>query len=302
MTLILFSQGPTEHSRIGNSLVWMSRVSYWLNQVTLESFFPWGHENYRTYFSSGSSLVGSSDEAHSLYNSIFDEPLSAVALARQSRLIEHQYEKKNSLQPFSWDTLQISDGQGELLYITGKLDIYSDEAISKIRRHKLVICHEPLNLALNADSKFYGENYSAIAPCQNLLRLNEQYIIDHSFGKPTAALHVRRGDYRNWSNGRYFYGDDFWLAKTSELIENGYQPWIFSNDLSESFSEQLKLSGALISNGSFEDDFVRLMFMDRVSGPPSTFSGMAVRISKHVLGRNPLLEFFEEIKISAGNI
>jgi hypothetical protein len=302
MTLILFSQGPTKHSRIGNSLVWMSKVSYWLNLATLESFFPWGHENYSTYFSSGSSLVGYSDEAHSLYNSIFDESLSAVALSRQSRLIEHQYEKKNSLQPFTWDALQISDGQGELLYITGKLDIYSDEAISEIRRHKLVICHEPFNLVLNADSKFYGHDYSAIAPCQNLLRLNEQYIVDNSFGKPTAALHVRRGDYQNWRNGRYFYDDDFWLAKTSELIENGYQPWIFSNDLSKSFSERLKRSGALISNGSFEDDFVRLMFMDRVSGPPSTFSGMAVRISKNVLGRNPVLEFFEEIKISAGGI
>ena len=213
-----------------------------------------------------------------------------------------QYEKKNSLQPFSWDALQISDGQGELLYITGKLDIYSDEAISEIRRHKLVVCYEPFNLVLNADSKFYGEEYSAIAPCQNLLKLNEPYIIERSFVNPTAALHFRRGDYQNWTNGRYFYGDDFWLAKASELIENGYQPWIFSNDLSESFSERLKLSGALISSGSFEDYFVRLMFMDRVSGLPSTFSGTAVKISKNVLGRNPMLEFFEEIKISAGNI
>jgi len=36
------------------------------------------------------------------------------------------------------------------------------------------------------------------------------------------------------------------------------------------------------------------MLMDRVSGPPSTFTEMAVRISKHVLGRNPILEFIEE--------
>jgi hypothetical protein len=294
MTLILFSQGPTQHSRIGNSLIWMSKFSYWLKQASLDSFFPWGYESYRAYFTGSSNWVASNNEAHALYTSNFNEPLSAVALARQSRSIEHEHEKKNSLEPFSWDSLQISDVDRELMYLTGKVDICSDEVIGAIRKHRLVILHEPFDFAFNADSKLYGEDYSAIAPCQRLLSHNKQYIKDRSHGKPTAALHIRRGDYQRWNNGRYFYDDSFWLTKVSELIKDNFQPWIFSNDLTERLAEQLNACGAIISNGSFEDDFVRLMLMDRVSGPPSSFSGMAVKISKRALGLNPMLEFFDE--------
>jgi hypothetical protein len=94
MTLILFSQSPTKHSRIGNSLLWMSRISYWLHQANLGFFFPWGYENYQSYFSNRSNWVAPNDKAYFLYASIFGEPLSAGALASRSRLIEDQYEKK----------------------------------------------------------------------------------------------------------------------------------------------------------------------------------------------------------------
>jgi len=294
MTLILFSQGPTQHSRIGNSLVWMSKFSYWLKQASLDSFFPWGYESYRAYFAGSSNWVASNNEAHSLYTSNFNEPLSAVSLARQSRSIEHEHETKKSLEPFSWDSLQISDGNGELIYFAGKVDICSDEVMDAIRKHRLAIFHKPFNFLFNADSKLYGEEYLAIAPCQELLSLNQQYINDCSIGKPTAALHIRRGDYQDWNNGRFFYDDDFWVEKVSGLIKNNFQPWVFSNDLTESLAARLNAYGAIISNGSFEDDFVRLMLMDRVSGPPSSFSGMAVKISKFALGLNPVLEFFNE--------
>ncbi len=293
MTLVLFSQGPTKHSRIGNSLVWMSKLSYWLAKANLDSFFPWGYENYQAYFSSHSSWVTKNDKAYSLYASAFDEPLSAIALARKSRAIEHEFEAANLLKPFSWDSLQISCKDGKVLYITGKLDLYSDDVMSNIRDHELVICHEPFNLACQSSSEFYGEDYSAIAPCQELLALNSKYIHSKSIGKMTAALHIRRGDYQTWNEGRYCYGDSFWLSKASDLLRRDYQPWIFSNDLSAELSGELELCGAVISNGSFEDDFVRLMFMDQVLGPPSTFTGMAVRVSKYVLGRNPGLQFFD---------
>jgi len=245
MTLILFSQSPTKHSRIGNSLVWMSRISYWLHQANLGFFFPWGYENYQSYFSNRSNWVAPNDKAYFLYASIFGEPLSAGALASRSRLIEDQYEKKNSLEAFSWDLLQISNYNGNFLYITGKLGIYSDEVMAEIRKHKLVICHEPFNLTFNEESNLFCEDYSSIAPSQKLLTLNQKYIKDQSISKTTVALHIRRGDYQDWRKGKYFYDDNFWIAKVAELIAEDCQPWIFSNDLSEGLSNSLSLVGLL---------------------------------------------------------
>ena len=81
--------------------------------------------------------------------------------------------------------------------------------------------------------------------------------------------------------------------KVKKFIDLGYSVWVFSNELEDGFMQNLVSTGAFISNENFEVDFVRLMFMNEIYGPPSTFSVMASNIAKYKLGLDCSFHYLE---------
>lgn len=287
--MILFSQGPTAHSRLGNSLVWMSKVHFWMSEFDFISVFPWAIQNYSSYFDSSSVWIKSNVEADVAFNSKFGMPLTAKNISLVSRGFERDYEISKGLAPFEWDAMIIPSKDKSFLYLAGDLDLTNSEVINLVKEHKFTICHEPYNFKFDEDENYKGQDFNVIAPKISLYKKQLDMVQSLSKGKANVGLHIRRGDYSRWKDGIYYYSDDFWIEKTVSLIEEDCVVWIFSNDLSEKLSGELEALGAIITNEDFETEFVKMMCMDKLIGPPSTFSGMASKISSKVFAASSKL-------------
>lgn len=89
-----------------------------------------------------------------------------------------------------------------------------------------------------------------------------------------VGVHIRRGDYRTWQNGKYFFADEVYqqylLEMTSQLKQIHKEPFfvIFSNeDISIKEQDNVVIS----RNEWFVDQFL-MSQCDYLIGPPSTFS------------------------------
>jgi len=287
--MIIFSQKPTLHSRLANSLEWMAKLQSFVDSSGHECCFPWAIENFGNYLDS-SSFWMLKNNIYTLFLNHTNQELSAKNISLISRKIEHDFEIKNNLKAFDWDNLITYSGEFKCLYISGNVDITDEKTLKLINKHGLVIIHEPFNLR-HLNSQISKINYQKIIPKAELLSDQIQLIESLSLGKRRIGLHIRRGDYESWRGGKYFFDDDFWLAKVKDFIDLNYAVFTFTNETNVDFNIKLKTSGAHVSNEPFHIDFVRMMLMDDLYGPPSTFSGMAVSIARTCFGYESQLHY-----------
>ena len=110
------------------------------------------------------------------------------------------------------------------------------------------------------DKQFFQEKY--------LKRSHEDQII--------IGVHIRRGDYKSYSGGIYYYDDITYIEKTKQLISvlnRDYKILIFSNDDDLNHEEyNQKLKNVIISKNSAIADHFLMSKCDYIIGPPSTFS------------------------------
>ena len=280
--MIIFSQGPTSHSRMGNSIDWMTKVAYWANCLNLKVFFPWAAERLNNYLPEDSYWIENIKEAKSLFLNEFKIELTSKSISKISRKYEVIFEKENSLDPFNWKSIIFIDKTREILYITGVVDLASDNIIELINQAKLIIIHEPFNMIFLENLSLVGENYETVLPCTKLYQTQLEYVRINSFNQRTVGFHIRRGDYSTWQKGAYYYSNSFWVENAKYFIKNSCSVWIFSNELSDELRFQLEKIGVFFSNGDYAIDFVRMMFMDTIYGPPSTYSRKATNISAKI--------------------
>lgn len=284
--MIIFSQGPTEHSRLGNSIVWMTKAAYLAKLLGLEVAFPWASENFSAYLAPASYWLKSKHRASAIFQAKFGELLTASSISRQSRKYEALYEKENNLAAFGWDRLVYSDKSNGVLYLRGKIDLTSQDILTRIQAHPLTIIHEPFELVYLENLALIGEDFGSVRPKKSLFDSQGRHVAEFAAGKPTVGLHIRRGDYAKWQGGSYYYSDDFWCANAARFVASGKSVWVFSNDLSEELNSRLLAHGVNLSVAEFSTHFVRMMFMEKIFGPPSTFSSTAANVAKKVYGLN----------------
>jgi hypothetical protein len=284
--MIIFSQAPAKHSRLANSIEWMSKIQSFLNLTSHTCCFPWAIEKFDDYLDSNSFWM-SDNGAYEKFLSHTKLELTAKNVSQFSRKIESEYEILNGLKPFDWRELIVVNKECDLLYITGKVDFNSDILFKKIDDNSLVIINEPFyfNYGIVDIGKDEIKN---LIPNLQLYETQKLFVNSKSLGRKKVGLHIRRGDYQSWRGGAYFYDDNFWFDKVNELNKSGCITWIFTNELNPSFHNSLTELGALCFNENFEVDFTRMMFMDEIYGPPSTFSVMASKIAN--------LNYLQEVK------
>lgn len=98
------------------------------------------------------------------------------------------------------------------------------------------------------------------------------------------GLHVRRGDYKDFANGRYYMSDEQYITSLLILlnqINHECKIFVFTNDSELDHNKYLNLPfSVVISAGSVLQDYYRLSRCDYIVGPSSTFTMWASYISQ----------------------
>lgn len=94
-----------------------------------------------------------------------------------------------------------------------------------------------------------------------------------------VGVHIRRGDYKYWNDGQFFYENEVYKYYMDELYNQlnnrDITFFVFSNEtIDEKYFADDKYR-LVFPHGNPEQDFHTLKSMDYIIGPPSTFSGIA---------------------------
>jgi len=99
-------------------------------------------------------------------------------------------------------------------------------------------------------------------------RLNKSKVI--------LAVHIRRGDYKEFMGGKYFYEDETYLKYIRQIINLLGKPVeviLFTNDNNINMNNfQIDNCNVFISKGTVWEDYSLMSKSDYIIGPPSTFS------------------------------
>jgi hypothetical protein len=127
-------------------------------------------------------------------------------------------------------------------------------------------------------------------PCTQILNLCKRNLGRELKGSTKRiGIHIRGGDYKDWEDGKYYYEDSFWTQLASSLISKnkGAPIYAFVYGISKDLINKLKsLKVILHENESPDVDFVKMMLMDEIWGPESTFSVVAADIASNCLKRH----------------
>lgn len=101
-------------------------------------------------------------------------------------------------------------------------------------------------------------------------------------GELRLGIHIRRGDYKTWQGGRYFYDDDVYQNYAKQFCQlfpdKKITIYICSNDPAlnkEFYQAELQPATVILPQGGQEDDLCLLSECDFLIGAPSTFSLVA---------------------------
>lgn len=96
------------------------------------------------------------------------------------------------------------------------------------------------------------------------------------------GVHIRRGDYRTWHNGKYYYTDEQYLSYISQFLalhpQQTVTVFICGNDQKldrEYFRQSLKDCTVVFPEGNPGEDLYLLSCCDYLIGAPSTFTLVA---------------------------
>lgn len=102
-------------------------------------------------------------------------------------------------------------------------------------------------------------------------------------GSLKLGLHIRRGDYKTWKGGMYYFDDETYMAYIQKFAEQfagrRIDVYICSNDPTLDYNKFVgrfeKTAGVHFRDGNPADDLCMLSECDYIMGAPSTFSLVA---------------------------
>jgi hypothetical protein len=106
-----------------------------------------------------------------------------------------------------------------------------------------------------------------------------------------VGIHIRRGDYKSYAGGQFYYDDSVYLSKMQqikELLNKQGQDVSFIVCSNEPNKDRFKGMGIVPSTGHFIEDLYSLAKCDYLMGSPSTYSMWA-----SFYGNVPLLQIRE---------
>ena len=157
--------------------------------------------------------------------------------------------------------------------------------------NKIIFCDGWYFRSFSTTIKYRPFYQKLFNPNLNKKYLHNKYLERASPEEVIIGVHIRRGDYKYYANGIYYYSDDLYIAKIRQLINilntDKYKILLFSDDRTLTIEEFKKdFKEVVITNGTELVDHYLMSKCDYIIGPPSTFSLWASYI-----GETPFYHF-----------
>lgn len=97
------------------------------------------------------------------------------------------------------------------------------------------------------------------------------------------SVHIRRGDYRRWQGGKYYFEDSVYLEciqRTLDVSPDIQKIMLFSNESIDIGRYKNIGVNVVYSQGAWYEDQWKMAQSDLIVGPPSTFSLWASFVGK----------------------
>ena len=109
-------------------------------------------------------------------------------------------------------------------------------------------------------------------------------------GYEVVGVHVRRGDYADWRQGRHFYSDDVYREHVERIGATGATRFVVFASDDHPFSDSEEI---IVSKNDWSYDHWLMANCDYLIGPPSTFTIWAGYLGdiKYYHIKNPAYEF-----------
>ncbi len=139
------------------------------------------------------------------------------------------------------------------------------------------------------------------------------YWLDQDFlqrpnGETLIAVHVRRGDFKTWAGGKFYFGDDTYIDKIRQLTQQLDRPAkiiLFTNDPNiDLLTYRKAFKNVLLSGHNPAEDHYLMSKCDYIIGPFSTFSMWASFIGdtkyQHIFSEDETIAL-DRFRVSMGN-
>jgi len=204
----------------------------------------------------------------------------------------HLYSEKQEISTFSQFVYKFRKPLADLGFIklidfNDKTDIIASEELMKAKSTIFCTGWNYRNFDLvKKDREYYADIYT------KNIRTSFTGLIDKNV--KNIAVHIRRGDYEQWENGKYFYEDAVYLNainRIKNLVVTRLKIFIFSNDklLNTKLYED-PTNNPYFSKNDVKSDHYLMSLCDYIIGPPSSFSMWASYIGNtpfyHIKDKN----------------
>lgn len=115
-----------------------------------------------------------------------------------------------------------------------------------------------------------------------VIRRQEEWLRRIDKGGVKLGIHIRRGDYATFMNGKYFFTDETYIARINDFLQlfgnQTVQVFICTNDARlniDRYREALGTQEVYLSKGNAPEDLYLLSQCQYLMGPISTFSLVA---------------------------
>ncbi|MBK8635685.1 MAG: alpha-1,2-fucosyltransferase [Saprospiraceae bacterium] len=131
------------------------------------------------------------------------------------------------------------------------------------------------------NTKKYRSLYQNMFTPKNIDEDKFSKYLDGEEDEIILGLHVRRGDYKTWYEGKYFYDDEVYgsvVEQFGSLIQKKIKIIVFTNDDELDTKRYLSLSEekqVFFSKFNAVEDHYMMSKCDFLIGPPSTFTAWA---------------------------
>jgi hypothetical protein len=179
----------------------------------------------------------------------------------------------------------------------GEFDLNNSDFLKNVK-HKVII----VNGWLFRDQENFGKHSDLIrsyfSPGNEVTdKINQLISVCRNKSDVIVGVHLRRGDYKLWQEGKYYFNNDIYIDKMEQLenyFKSSGKKVLFLMCSDESIQEHKfeKKYNIKLGIGSLIEDLYSLAKCDYLIGPPSTYSMWA-----SFYGKVPLLHILDQSQV-----
>lgn len=204
---------------------------------------------------------------------------SIFSYPKQYEILTHYTFRKYSLPLFVFVKNKLSKNSNFILdHNKPEYQNSTEKYFERIKKSNFLICSDWVNTEFLALEKYKSEIKAIFEPKEEYLKRIDLTINEAKKSSDLLiGIHMRRGDYKEFTGGRYYYSDaDYYtLMKAMEGIfaTKRITFYLCSNEpINKSNFSDFKIQ---LGNNHIIEDLYCLAKCDYIVGPPSTYSGWA---------------------------